>query len=37
MIINYAHVVPLPPESVLTHWGIWVKATSYYYQYFKQM
>lgn len=25
--------VPLPPEPVLTRWGTWVEATSYYCQY----
>lgn len=29
--------VPLPPEPVLTRWGTWIEATSYYCQYFKQV
>lgn len=29
--------VPLPPEPVLTRWGSWIEATSYYCQYFKQV
>ncbi|XP_025205679.1 uncharacterized protein LOC112601985 [Melanaphis sacchari] len=29
--------IPLPPEPILTRWGTWLQAASYYCQYFKEI
>lgn len=29
--------IPLPPESILTRWGTWINAASYYCQHFKEI
>jgi hypothetical protein len=29
--------IPLPPEPILTRWGTWIEATSYYYKYFSKI
>jgi len=32
-----APVIPLPSEPILTRWGTWLQAASYYFQYFKEI
>ncbi|KAL4142915.1 hypothetical protein QTP88_005305 [Uroleucon formosanum] len=29
--------IPLPPEPILTRWGTWIEATSYYCKYFSKI
>ena len=29
--------IPLPPEPILTRWGTWINAASYYCQHFKEI
>jgi len=34
---NKAPTIPLPPQPIITRWGTWVKAVSYYCEYFKEI
>jgi len=29
--------IPLPPEPILTRWGTWINAASYYCTYYKEI
>lgn len=34
---NKAPNIPLPPEPIITRWGTWLKAVSYYSEHFKEI
>lgn len=34
---NKAPNIPLPPQPIITRWGTWIKAVSYYCEHFKEI